>query len=163
MDRHELNALPTIRVEWEPLLDTVRGPAIEDSHLSPFLWIDTGQITCPMLLGEGQAEHLIDTKRLLKIPVWDATQCLALRAQFANSLCDGVMAQKALEALSSHQPFEAFDRVLAEVPIEATRWRDEERLAAARLICDWLQNEGYAPDPSPDLERRILEFPIRRG
>jgi len=163
MDSVETHELPSIRVEWESLLDAVRGPTNEDEQLRPYLWVDTGQITCPMLLGPTQTQILMASARLLKIPVWDAKEGIRLRKEFAESLCDGSMAKQALDALKRPQPFEAFDGVLSCVPIEATRWRDEERLAAATLICDWLDTEGYVPEPTPDLERRILEFPIRRS
>jgi|GEM_PF-3787773 hypothetical protein len=154
-----MNTLKTIRIDWSELLDAIRGPLVGSGELHPLLWIDTGNVTFKAILGAQEAEVLEASNRLLSIPVWDAAYGLRLRTEFAESLCDPRLAQELLTSLTTSNPFLAFERCLEQVPIELRRWEDEERLAATEMGCSWLYSLGYMPDPPPDLERRILEFP----
>ena len=158
-----MNALITIHVDWNELLDAIRGPLVGSEELHPLLWIDTGHITFKAILGAQQAEVLEASDRLLSIPVWDAAHGLRLRTEFAESLCDPTLSQELLASLATSNPFKAFDRCLEQVPIEMRRWQDEERLSATEVGCNWLRTQGYIPDPPPDLKRRILEFPPPRS
>jgi hypothetical protein len=158
-----MDTLRNIYVDWNELLDAIRGPLVGADDLRPLLWIDTGRVTFRAILGAQQTDLLEASNRLLPIPVWDAPHGLRLRTEFAESLCDPTLSQELLTSLASSNPFVAFERRLEQVPIEMRRWQDEERISATKVGCNWLRSIGYTPDPPPDLERRILEFPPSRS
>ena len=110
-----------LQVDWQGLLDAHQGFEPDDPELQPLLRLDSGLVTCPMLLGEDQIETL-------PVPIKGARNGWKQRADFANGLCDADLRERAVAALSGDNPFFAFQSALETVPVEAARWIEEERL-----------------------------------
>lgn len=151
----------TIEVAWDDLLNAHQGFLADDPALHPYLRIDTGQVTCPLLLPD-EAESLIEQGILLSIPVKGSKGSWDQRLRFAETLCDLTLEDELTAALNGPDPFRAFDTALAEVPIEAMRWEQEQRNGDMRALQVWLRRCGYQPEQPPTMTRKIVEFPLKR-
>ena len=150
-----------IEVDWQSLLDAYQGFEPDDPALAPLLAIDTGDVTCAMLLGSAQADALLGDGRLLPLPVKGARRSWQQRLDFIETLCNRDLAQDLLGAPDWKNPFQAFDTILERVPVEQARWVEHQRLEDLEALWRWLDRAGYAPDPAPAMRRTIIEFPRR--
>jgi hypothetical protein len=142
-------------VRWYELLDAYQGIASDDPELAPLLRLDNSQVSCRAMIGD-------DDVPVVQIPVKGAVRSFEQRRAFAESLCEPVLRNAIHAALDGPGPFRAFDQALAQVPIEAERWIEEERIQDVEQLYGWLRRAGVEPEPAPDTSRKIIEFPIRR-
>jgi hypothetical protein len=148
-------------IEWQALLDVYQGFVAEDPDLRAVLRLDTGQITCAELAGQDTLAPLAEQNLLVPTPVKGAVLSHKQRVQFVESLCDLELAQRLHQALSGPSPFQAFDALIATVPVEAARWVQEERLGDLATLNAWIRRVGLEPSQPPDQSRKIIEFPKR--
>ncbi len=144
-------------IDWHDLVHAYQGIMPTDPELVPLLRLDTGQVTCRAMMGDDD-----DAPDVLQVPVKGALKSFEQREAFCESLCEPNLRAALREALSGPDRFRAFDEVLKTVPIEATRWLEEEWIADVQHLCAWLRRADVEPDPEPTTSRKIIEFPLRR-
>ena len=147
-----------VSVLWQELLDA-HQPRIVGGGGSCYLSLDGGVVVRGDLLDPAEVDAQVAARRLLPIPEKTMARCFQQRRAFAESLCDPDLRWEVQQALASDHPFAAFDRALDEVPIEAERWREEERLADLDVLDRWLARAGVTADPPASMTRTIIEFP----
>lgn len=148
-------------VSWSDLLEAYQWYVAYDDSTHPCVDLASGRVTCPAVLGLTSADEAPD--RLVAMPLKGPALAFDQRRRFADSVCDGGLRGSLVDALSGPRPFKAFDEALFDVPVEETRWREEERIADLQLIDAWLGRAGIDPDPPPDLTRTVIAFPRLRG
>jgi len=153
---------PVIEVSWSDLLDAHQASVLFEEGYRPCLRLDTGEVLSADLLTPEELAQLGARGQVLYLPAKSVTQALEQRRHFAESLCDPTLRARVNDALAKPNPFVAFDAALSTAPIEAERWREEERHADLRTLENWLLQQGVFPEPRPSLTRTIIEFPIRR-
>ena len=152
---------PTVvYVRWQELLDIHQGVVAADVQMRAWLILETGEVTCRLFLGD-RFDELEAQRRILEIPVKPPREHLAQRRYFAESCCDDGLRTDLIDALDSDSPFVQFDRTLAAVPIEATRWREAQREEDQLALERWLVRAGVRPEPPAVIKRTVIEFPRR--
>jgi hypothetical protein len=149
-------------VHWPDLVDAHQASVFAESDYCPCLRLDTSEVLDAELLGQEELARLMAQGKLLYLPSKSVMACLEQRRAFATTLCDPNLRRRINDALAAANPFLAFDAALELVPIEAERWREEERHQDLRTLEAWLLQQGVFPEPRPSLTRTIIEFPVRR-
>lgn len=147
-------------VSWSDLLEAYQWYVAYDDSTHPCVDLQTGRVTCPAVQGLQSAEEA--EGRLAPMPLKGPLEAFEQRRNFAESVCDTVLREELLRSLGGPRPFRAYDEALVDVPVEAVRWREEERINDLQTLDVWLASHGVDPDPPPDLTRTVLAFPRRR-
>ena len=148
----------TVYVQWQDLLDVYQGPPSEDEQMKAWFATESGQVTCKLFLGM-EFNDLLTSGRILEMPVKSPKEHLQQRQRFAESCCEPQLRESLQHALRSKTPFVTFDAVLKAVPIEATRWREEQREQDQLALERWLARAGIRADPPAVIKRTVIEFP----
>ncbi len=147
-------------ISWTDLLEAYQWYVAYDDSTHPCLDVDSGRVTCPAV--QGLPDAAASQGRLSPMPLKGPLDAFEQRRRFAESVCERELREALLATLSGTRPFKRFDEALLDTPVEATRWREEERVADLQTLDCWLGTLGIEPDPPPDLTRTVLAFPRRR-
>jgi hypothetical protein len=150
-----------LAVSWTDLLEAYQWYVAYDESTAPCLDLTSGRVTCPTLLGLSSAAEAPD--RLAPMPLKGPDLAYEQRLRFTESVCDDGLRRALAAALSGPRAFKAFDEALFDVPIEETRWAEEERITDLQRLDAWLGRLGIDPDPPPNLTRTVIAFPRLRG